>query len=82
NINGWNVASFFGDEAFYNGDWGMRAGAAKGGFLGNDAGEAMYPYTRTDTTGAPRDGSKHKYTITVQQGQLPPVNEFWSITMY
>ncbi|MGO7207367.1 DUF1254 domain-containing protein, partial [Rhizobium ruizarguesonis] len=29
NINGWNVGSFFGDEAFYNGDWVMRAGAAK-----------------------------------------------------
>ena len=26
NINGWNVGSFFGDEAFYNGDWAMRAG--------------------------------------------------------
>jgi hypothetical protein len=82
NVNGWNVGSFFGDEAFYNGDWVMRAGAAKGGLLGNDAVEAMYPYTRTDTTGAPLDGSKHKYTITFPQGQLPPVNAFWSITMY
>ncbi|MGO6881470.1 DUF1254 domain-containing protein [Rhizobium ruizarguesonis] len=82
NINGWNVGSFFGDEAFYDGDWVMRAGAAKGGLLGNDAVEAMYPYTPTDTTGAPLDGSKHKYTITFPQGQLPPVNAFWSITMY
>ncbi|MGO8609986.1 DUF1214 domain-containing protein, partial [Rhizobium johnstonii] len=65
----------------YNGDWVMRAGAAKGGLLGNDAVEAMYPYTRTATTGAPLDGSKHKYTITFTQGQLPPVNAFWSITM-
>ena len=48
NINGWNVGAFFGDEAFYNGDWLMRAGAAKGGLYGNDAVEAMYPYTRTD----------------------------------
>lgn len=45
NINGWNVGSFFGDEAFFNGDWLMRAGAAKGGLYGNDAVEAMYPYT-------------------------------------
>src|SRR6185503_18350801 len=57
NINGWNVGSFFGDEAFYNGDWLMRAGAAKGGLLGNNAVEAMYPYTRTDATGEPLDGS-------------------------
>ncbi|NKL09840.1 DUF1254 domain-containing protein [Rhizobium leguminosarum] len=82
NINGWNVGSFFGDEAFYNGDWLMRSGAAKGGLLGNDAVEAMYPYTRTDATGEPLDGSKHKYTITFAPGQLPPVNAFWSVTMY
>ena len=81
-INGWNVGSFFGDEAFYNGDWVMRAGAAKGGLLGNDAEEAMYPYTRTDATGQPLDGSKHNYTITFAAGQLPPVNAFWSVTMY
>jgi len=82
NINGWNIGSFFGDEAFYNGDWVMRAGSAKGGLLGNDAVEAMYPYTRTDATGEPLDGSKHKYTITFAPGQLPPVNAFWSVTMY
>ncbi len=82
NINGWNIGSFFGDEAFYNADWVMRAGSAKGGLLGNDAVEAMYPYTRTDATGEPLDGSKHKYTITFPPGQLPPVNAFWSVTMY
>jgi hypothetical protein len=81
-INGWNVGSFFGDEAFFNGDWLMRAGAAKGGLLGNDAEEAMYPYTRTDANGATLDGSKHNYTITFAPGQLPPVNAFWSVTMY
>ncbi|KQW67255.1 DUF1254 domain-containing protein [Ensifer sp. Root127] len=81
-INGWNVGSFFGDEAFYNGDWVMRAGAAKGGLLGNDAVEAMYPYTRTDAAGAPLDSSKHNYTLTFPAGQLPPVNAFWSVTMY
>src|SRR6478609_6095074 len=81
-INGWSVGSFFGDEAFFNGDWVMRAGAAKGGLYGNDAVEAMYPYTRTDITGEPLDGSKRKYTITFAPGQLPPVNAFWSVTMY
>ncbi|QEL25509.1 DUF1254 domain-containing protein [Bosea sp. F3-2] len=82
NINGWNVGSFFGDEAFYNGDWVMRAGAAKGGLYGNDAVEAMYPYTRTDASGETLDGSRHKYTLTFAPGQLPPVNAFWSVTMY
>ncbi|MGZ2504566.1 DUF1254 domain-containing protein [Rhizobium leguminosarum] len=81
-INGWIVSSLLGDEAFYNGDWLMRSGAAKAGLYGNDAAEAMYPFTRTDASGKPLDGSKHKYTITFPPGQLPPVHSFWSVTMY
>ena len=81
-INGWNVGAFFGDEAFFDGDWLKRAGAAKGGLYGNDAVEAMYPYTRVDAADVTLDGSKHKYTITFPPGQLPPVNAFWSVTMY
>ncbi|MDX0010034.1 DUF1254 domain-containing protein (plasmid) [Sinorhizobium meliloti] len=81
-INGWNVSSLLGDEVFFNGDWLRRAGAAKAGLYGNDAVEAMYPFTRTDATGEPLDGSKHKYTLTFPPGQLPPVNAFWSVTMY
>ena len=50
-INGWQVGALFGDRAFYNGDWLMRAAAAKGGIYGNDAIEAMYPMTHTDATG-------------------------------
>ena len=82
NINGWSIGSFFGDRAFYNGNWLMRAGAAKGGIYGNDALEAVYPFTRTTATGEPLDGSKDNYTITFPAGQLPPVNAFWSVTMY
>src|SRR6266567_3476607 len=59
NINGWNIGSFFGDRAFYKSDWLMRAAAAKGGIYGNDAVEAMYPYTRVDAAGATLDASKH-----------------------
>ncbi len=81
-INGWNVGAFFGDAEFYQGDWLKRAGAAKGGVYGNDAVEAMYPYTRVDATGDTLDGSKHNYTLTFAAGQLPPVNAFWSVTMY
>jgi hypothetical protein len=81
-INGWQVGAFFGDRQFFKGDWVMRAGAAKGGLYGNDAVEAMYPYTRKDATGETLDASKHNYTITFPAGQLPPVNSFWSVTMY
>jgi hypothetical protein len=82
NVNGWNIGSFFGDSDFYKTNWLMRAAAAKGGLYGNDAVEAMYPYTRTDEKGETLDGSKHNYTITFPAGQLPPVNSFWSVTMY
>ncbi len=81
-VNGWKVGSMFGDSAFYNGDWLKRAAAAKGGIYGNDAVEAMYPMARTDGTGETLDGSKHNYTLTFAAGQLPPVNAFWSVTMY
>jgi hypothetical protein len=81
-INGWMVGSVFGNAAFYNGNWLMRAAAAKGGIYGNDAVEAMYPMTRLDATGATLDGSKHNYTLTFPAGQLPPVNAFWSVTVY
>ena len=82
NINGWNIGSFFGDRAFYKSDWLMRAAAAKGGIYGNDAVEAVYPFTRVDAKGETLDGSKHNYTITFPAGHLPPVNSFWSVTMY
>ncbi len=81
-INGWNIASFFGDRAFYNGDWLKRAAGAKGGIFGNSAIEAMYPLTRVTGTGETLDGSKHNYTLTFAKGSLPPVNAFWSVTMY
>jgi hypothetical protein len=42
----------------------------------------MYPFGRTDANGETLDGSKHNYTITFPAGQLPPVNAFWSVTMY
>ena len=81
-INGWNVGSFFGDRAYYNGDWLKRAAAAKGGIYGNSAIEAMYPLTRVQANGEAMDGSKHNYTLTFAKGELPPVNAFWSVTMY
>lgn len=82
NINGWYIGSPFGDRAFYKGDWLMRAGAAKHGLYGNDAMEAVYPHGRMDQNGEPLDARKHNYTITFPAGQLPPVNAFWSVTMY
>jgi len=81
-INGWRIAGAFGDRAFYHGDWLLRAAAAKAGIYGNDAVEAVYPMAKTMVDGEPLDGSKHDYAITFPAGQYPPVNAFWSVTMY
>lgn len=81
-VNGWQVGSMWGDRTFYNGDWLKRAGGAKAGIYGNDAAEAMYLLSRSDSKGQVLDGSKHNYTLTFAANQLPPVNSFWSVTMY
>ncbi len=81
-INGWRVSGLPGDSAHYNGNWLKRAVAAQAGIYGNDPAEATYPYTRVDSNGRTLDGSKHNYTITFPAEQLPPVNSFWSVTMY
>lgn len=81
-INGWRVGSVFGDASFFHGDWLLRASGAQLGIYGNDAVEAMYPATKDDSDGQPLDGSKNSYTITFPANGLPPVNAFWSVTMY
>ena len=82
NIHGWKVGSLFGDSAFYKGDWLKRAAAAQAGIYGNDAVEAMYPMTKTLADGELLDASKNNYTLTFAKGEFPPVNAFWSVTMY
>ncbi len=82
NINGWLVGSALGDRAFFNGNWLLRAAAALAGIYGNSAEEAVYPLAKNDAAGNPLDGSKHNYTLTFAAGQYPPVNAFWSVTMY
>ena len=81
-VNGWNIGSAAGSREFYNGNWALRAAAAKLGIYGNSEAEAVYPFTKHDANGIVADASKHTYQITFPAGQLPPVNAFWSITMY
>lgn len=81
-MNGWRVTPIPGSPAAYDGDWMLRAVAAKAGIYGNTTEEATYPFTRTDAAGATLDGRTGRYTITFGPGQLPPVNAFWSVTMY
>ena len=81
-VNGWQIGAAAGSREFYNGNWALRAAAAKLGIYGNSEAEAVYPFTRSDVKSIALDGSKHTYLMTFPVGQLPPVNAFWSITMY
>jgi hypothetical protein len=77
-INGWQVGSWFGDRAFCNGNWLQRA-------VESTATPPSKPRTRLReslASGEKIDAGRHNYTMTFPAGQLPPVNAFWSVTMY
>lgn len=82
NVNGWRSGLNSGERNFYHGDWLLRAGVALAGIYANDSVEALYPTTHSDSTGAELNASTSRYTINFPQGQLPPANAFWSVTMY
>lgn len=66
----------------YKHDWLYRAVITKMGWGANVPKEASYPILRTDANGDMLDASKHNYTLTFENGKLPPVKAFWSVTMY
>ncbi|WP_201778951.1 DUF1254 domain-containing protein [Rhodopirellula islandica] len=70
----------FGTRQYLNGNY-LRRWLATIGIYGNSKQEAMYPVYQVDSSGDPLTGT-HRYTLTFQQGQYPPVKAFWSLTMY
>jgi hypothetical protein len=60
----------------------MRAAVAMAGIYANNPAEAVYPLLATDSAGNKPDCSRNRYTLTFPKGGLPPVNAFWSVTMY
>ncbi|OBG89935.1 cell envelope protein [Mycobacterium sp. E136] len=74
-------AQFFGTAADLKGNYLYRMAGAVFGIFGNTAAEALYPGIVTDSTGAPLTGANN-YVVKLPSGQLPPVNAFWSLTMY
>ncbi|MFX0542446.1 DUF1254 domain-containing protein [Roseovarius sp. S4756] len=51
------------------------------GIYGNAKEEAMYPVLAVDSTGQTLNGA-NRYTLHFPADELPPVNAFWSLTMY
>jgi hypothetical protein len=43
--------------------------------------DAVYPFNFGDETGKPLDGA-NKYTLHFDKDATPPVNAFWSVTLY
>ena len=60
----------------------LRATAAQTGLYGNSGFEAIYPVYLAESPGVPYNAAEHKYTLTFEKDQLPPVKAFWSLSMY
>ena len=78
-VNGWIINHGLGD---YKTNYLTRAVVAMAGLGANLDADAIYPMSTTDADGEKYDGSKYKYVLHFDAGKLPPVNAFWSLTMY
>lgn len=65
----------------YGADYLHRAGVAYGALGANVPEDALYPTAFADADGQPFSSDK-RYVIHFDKGKLPPVNAFWSLTMY
>jgi hypothetical protein len=72
----------FGTREYLQNNYLYRMAGAVLGIYGNSKEEALYPLYAVDAEGQALDGAKHNYTLRFAPGQLPPVNAFWSLTMY
>jgi hypothetical protein len=77
-VDGWLVTKGLGR---YGTDYVKRAMVAAFGWPANLQEDAVYPYTEEDSSGEALNGA-HDYTLTFAKDRTPPVNGFWSITMY
>ena len=78
NVNGWTInyrGPRFGD------DYLLRAAVAKDQIYVVVPEEAIYPVAKVDAAGQPLTG-EHAYCIRFAPGGLPPVDAFWSLTLY
>ena len=72
----------FGTRDFLKNDYVARAVGTQVGIGANSREEALYPIYETDADGDALDGTSGRYTLHFAAGQFPPVNAFWSVTMY
>ena len=77
-VNGWVVTKGLG---IYGTNYLKRAVVGAFGWPANREKDAVYPYTEVDSSRQKLTGA-NKYTLTFAKDETPPVNGFWSITMY
>lgn len=78
-VNGWRINLTA--VGTYGADYLHRAAVAYFGLGANTVEDAVYPTAFTDVDGEPML-SDNRYIIHFDKDQIPPVNAFWSVTMY
>jgi hypothetical protein len=71
----------FGTREYLKNNYLYRMGAAVLGIYGNSKQEALYPAYYVDEAKQKLNGA-NRYTLRFAPDKLPPVNAFWSLTMY
>jgi len=77
--NGWGMNTD--TMGVYGNYYLKRALVAQLGLGANLPEDAIYPLNLADSEGKPLDGG-NAYTLHFDKGQIPPVQAFWSITLY
>lgn len=77
-VNNWRILN---DTGSFGINYLLRAAVAMYGWGANKAEDAIYPVTNMDSTGQSLVGT-NQYVLHFAQNQTPPVNGFWSLTMY
>ena len=78
-VNGWQMNTT--TMGVYGNLYLQRAIVTMVGLGANPPDDAIYPLNIGDADGQPLDGN-HDYVLHFDAGQLPPVDAFWSVTMY
>ena len=74
----WSTIS---NEAAFGVDYYTRTAVAKSNILVNSPNETKYFYQDLDASGGRLNGA-NRYRVTFAKDQTPPVNGFWSLTLY
>ncbi|NWC60699.1 DUF1254 domain-containing protein [Pseudomonas veronii] len=76
------IGDLFGNRDHLKNNDLYRYAGAEVGLFGNSADEATYFNYVVDSEGKPANGARHSYTVHFAKDQLPPVDAFWSLTLY